>query len=98
MLSISELVKVNENGLLFTDGSQLAEHLLVSFDDFFLLFCVFSFKIIFFGLYLMLVKSLLSNLGSDSRLAEFRQNLQTVSNWNGEWDTIIKPILLEMFI
>lgn len=29
--SISELVKKDENGLLFTNGKQLAEHLLVRF-------------------------------------------------------------------
>lgn len=42
---------------------------------------------------LSVFQNLSSNLDEGSKLADMRNNLKTFSNWNEEWDTVVKPLL-----
>lgn len=79
---ISELVKENENGLLFESGSELAQQLKELLNE--NLNCNDT----------TTAAAAANGDASSPRVLKFRKNLQTFSNWSDEWNGKVKNLFL----
>lgn len=85
--SIGELVKRDQNGVIFQDASDLADRLQVPKD----------LLIDYENLYFFFLKSLLHGFPDRClKLNSLKSNLvanRSNENWTKEWDSVMKPLL-----